>query len=151
MKITKIIIIAIFIFISLALKNSETQIDAEVKPISESWNSPLLSENPENELTEPQFVDHGILHIDENGRYFVFGDGTPYIPIGLNKFPLYMATDSAIDSLLHLWSEHGVNYLRIWVGIGADPEIEVGKFDEKRMRKLDHIVNTCEKYGLILG
>jgi hypothetical protein len=95
--------------------------------------------------------DHGILRVDDNSRYFVFEDGTPYIPIGLNKFLLLREKDAGIDSCLSKWSEHGVNYVRIWVGIGADPETEVGKFDHEKMKALDHIVHSCRKYGVYLN
>ncbi len=92
----------------------------------------------------------GILRVDDNNRYFVFDNGTPYIPIGLNKF-LFLEDNSTIDSLMHLWSEHGINYVRCWVGIGTDPEIEVGRFDEKQMHTLDHIIHCGEKYGVYLN
>ena len=95
--------------------------------------------------------DHRILRVDDNNRYFVFEDGTAYIPIGLNKFLLLREKDSAIDSCLSLWSGHGVNYVRIWVGIGADPETEVGKFDQEKMKALDYIVQSCRKYGVYLN
>ena len=81
----------------------------------------------------PQETDKGFLRVDSNGRYFVFDDGTPYIPIGFNKFIFYEDTDQAIDSLLNLWSGHGVNYIRVWLGGGSDPEFPVGTFDEARM------------------
>ena len=29
--------------------------------------------------------DRGFLRVDNNGRYFVFDDGTSYIPVGFNK------------------------------------------------------------------
>lgn len=99
-----------------------------------------------------QAQDHGFLRVDEHGRYFVFDDSTPYVPIGFNKFMLYKETDSAIDSLLRLWSGHGVNFLRVWVGLNSEPEIQVGKFDPERMAKLDYIIAKCDEYdiGLIL-
>ncbi|MBK8504265.1 MAG: hypothetical protein IPL46_19900 [Saprospiraceae bacterium] len=99
----------------------------------------------------PRIPDHGTLHIDKNGRYFVFEDGTPYIPIGLNRFHLYRESDHVIDSMLEKWSSHGINYLRIWVGIGADPEISVGRFDEERMRKLDYIIKRSYENGIYLS
>ena len=95
--------------------------------------------------------DHGLLYIDDNKRYFVFEDGTSYVPVGFNKFLLFREKDSTIDSLMSMWSEHGINYLRIWVGLGADPETEVGKFDEKQMNSLDYIVKSCKKYGVYLN
>jgi len=95
-------------------------------------------------------LSRGILRVDDNNRYFIFDDGTPYIPIGLNKF-LFLENDATIDSLMHLWSDHGINYVRCWVGIGADPEIEVGRFDEKQMHTLDHIIRCGEKYGVYLN
>ena len=107
----------------------------------------------ENSSTQPPKdgkENRGILRVDDNNRYFVFEDGTPYIPIGLNKF-LFLEDDSTIDSLMCLWSEHGINYVRSWVGIGADPEIEVGRFDEKQMHTLDHIIRCGEKYGVYLN
>jgi|GEM_PF-3374147 len=99
----------------------------------------------------PAETDRGFLRIDQNGRYFVFDDGTPYIPIGFNKFIFYEDTDEAIDSLLHLWSDHGINYIRVWLGGGSDPEFPVGTFDETRMQKIDYILNKCEEYGVYVS
>jgi hypothetical protein len=96
-------------------------------------------------------VDHGSLHVDSNSRYFVFEDGTPYIPIGLNNFLLFRKNEKAMDSILNLYSEHGINYVRIWAGLGADPETEVGKFDEDQMSSLDQIVQSCKKHGIYLN
>lgn len=101
-------------------------------------------------MREVGFVDHGILKVDGNGRYFVFEDGTPYVPVGLNHFLIYRK-GPAIDSMMRTWSEHGVNYLRIWAGLGADPETAVGQFDEKQMQALDSVVYYCTKYGIYLN
>jgi len=106
------------------------------------------SKTQQSELT---LKDHGTLHVDENNRYFVFEDGTPYIPIGLNNFLLFREEDNAIDSILRQYSEHGINYMRIWVGLGADPETEVGKFDEEQIRALDTIVQCCKRHGVYLN
>ena len=95
--------------------------------------------------------DKGFLRVDENGRYFVFDDGTPFIPIGFNKFIFYEDDDHAIDSLLNLWSSHGVNYIRVWLGGGSDPEFPVGSFDEVRMKKIDYILNKCEEYEVYVS
>jgi hypothetical protein len=99
----------------------------------------------------PQETDKGFLRVDSNGRYFVFDDGTPYIPIGFNKFIFYEDDDQAIDSLLNLWSGHGVNYVRVWLGGGSDPEFPVGTFDEARMQKIDYILNKCEEYDVYVS
>lgn len=99
----------------------------------------------------PREDERGFLRIDSNGRYFVFDDGAPYIPIGFNKFIFYEDSDEAIDSLLNLWSGHGINYIRIWLGGGSDPEFPVGTFDEKRMRKIDYILEKCEDYGVYVS
>ena len=99
----------------------------------------------------PQVTDKGFIRVDKNKRYFVFDDGTPYIPIGFNKFIFYEDSDQAIDSLLNLWSSHGVNYLRVWLGGGSEPEFPVGTFDEARMRKIDYILEICEKYGVYVS
>ncbi len=95
-------------------------------------------------------MDHGILHVDNNGRYFIFEDGTPYVPVGLNHFLLFRK-GSEIDSMVKMWADHGINYLRIWVGLGADPETEVGRFDERQMVALDSVVSSCKKYGVYLN
>ena len=96
------------------------------------------------------FVDHGVLKVDKNGRYFEFEDGTPYVPVGLNHFLIYRK-GHAIDSMMKLWSQNGVNYLRIWAGLGADPETAVGQFDEKQMEALDSVIYYCTKYGIHLN
>ncbi|HLF32881.1 MAG TPA: hypothetical protein VI583_01510 [Cyclobacteriaceae bacterium] len=94
--------------------------------------------------------DKGFVRVDKNNRYFVFDDVTPYIPIGFNHFVLYRKTEREIDSLLQLYADHGVNYLRIWVGVSADPEIEVGVFDEERLAKIDYIVKKCRENNIYL-
>jgi hypothetical protein len=99
----------------------------------------------------PEKTDRGFLRVDDNGRYFVFDDGTPYIPIGFNKFIFYEDSDQAIDSLLNLWSSHGVNYIRIWLGGGSDPEFPVGTFNEERMKKIDYILSKCGEYGVYVS
>ncbi|MFC2124592.1 hypothetical protein ACFLU5_07250 [Bacteroidota bacterium] len=99
----------------------------------------------------PHKNDKGFLRVDKNSRYFVFDDGTSYVPIGFNKFVFYQDTESDIDSLLDLWSSHGVNYIRVWVGGGSEPEFPVGIFDEIRMKKLDYIIEKCEEYGVYLS
>jgi hypothetical protein len=96
-------------------------------------------------------MDKGFLRVDQNGRYFVFDDDTPYIPIGFNKFMFYTDDDHTIDSLMHLWSDHGINYIRVWVGGGSEPEFPVGVFDEERMRKIDYILDRCEEYGIYMS
>ena len=108
------------------------------------------SENSSSWKSESGMEDRGTLRVDDNSRYFVFDDGTPYIPIGLNKF-LFLEDKSTIDSLMKIWSAHGINYARFWVGIGVDPETEVGRFDEEKMAILDHIVYCGEKYGVYLN
>jgi hypothetical protein len=95
--------------------------------------------------------EKGFLRIGKNGRYFVFDDGTPYIPVGFNKFIFYEDSDEAIDSLLNLWSGHGINYIRVWLGGGSDPDFPVGTFDEARMRKIDYILEKCEAYGIYVS
>jgi hypothetical protein len=95
--------------------------------------------------------DKGFLRIDRNGRYFVFDDGTPYIPIGFNKFRLYLDDEPTIDSLLSLWSGYGVNYLRVWMGGGSEPEFPVGRFDGERLERIDYIINKCSEYGIYLS
>ncbi|MBR9998670.1 MAG: hypothetical protein KFF73_06855 [Cyclobacteriaceae bacterium] len=99
----------------------------------------------------PLKKDTGFLRVDQNGRYFVFDDGTPYIPIGFNKFRLYLDDEPAIDSLLNLWSSYGVNYLRVWMGGGSEPEFPVGTFNEERMKRIDYIISKCEEYGIYLS
>ena len=95
--------------------------------------------------------DHGFLRVDANGRYFVFDDGTSYVPVGFNRFMLYQQSEKSIDSLLSLWSRYGVNYLRLWVGLASEPEIEVGKFNGDRLERLDYIVSRCQDYGIYLS
>jgi hypothetical protein len=96
------------------------------------------------------FVDHGVLKVDENGRYFVFEDGTPYVPVGLNNFLIYRKGHD-IDSMLRTYSLHGINYMRIWAGLGADPETAVGQFDEKQIQAIDSVIYYCTKYGIYLN
>ena len=95
--------------------------------------------------------DPGFIRVDHNRRYFVFDSGNPYIPVGFNKFMLYNEEEPVVDSLLQLWSAHGINYLRVWVGGASEPEIHVGQFDETRLKKLDYIIKKCEAYNIYLS
>jgi hypothetical protein len=95
-------------------------------------------------------VNPGFIRVDANGRYFTFDSGKSYIPVGFNKFMLYVEEEPEIDSLLHLWSNYGVNYLRVWVGGASEPEIHIGQFDEKRLKKLDYIIRKCEENNIYL-
>jgi hypothetical protein len=105
---------------------------------------------PAEENKVQGYVDHGLLKVDNNARYFVFEDGTPYVPVGLNHFLIYRK-GAAIDSMMRTWSQHGINYLRIWAGLGADPETAVGQFNEKQMQALDSVIYYCTKYGIYLN
>ncbi len=51
------------------------------------------------EKSSQGFVDHGLLKVDDNSRYFVFEDGTPFVPVGLNHFLIYRK-GAAIDSMM---------------------------------------------------
>lgn len=102
-----------------------------------------------NDITESE--DKGFLRVDKNGRYFIFDSGKSFIPVGFNKFVLYQEEDTAIDSLLQLWSGYGVNYLRVWVGGASQPEIHVGQFDENRLKKLDYIIRKCGENNIYLS
>lgn len=95
--------------------------------------------------------NRGFLRIDGNNRYFVFDNGMSYVPVGFNKFQLYKENEKTIDSLLSLWSSYGVNYLRVWLGGGSEPEFPVGTFDESRMKKIDYIISKCEENGIYLS
>ena len=46
--------------------------------------------------------DHGVLRVDDNKRYFVFEDGTSYIPIGLNNFLLRKRVQRLIRFLTYV-------------------------------------------------
>lgn len=94
--------------------------------------------------------DPGFIRVDQNRRYFIFDNGKSYIPIGFNKFMLYIEDEPAIDSLLQLWSDFGINYLRVWVGGASEPEIHVGQFDENRLKKLDYIIKKCKENNIYL-
>ena len=81
------------------------------------------------DLAAPAAQDHGNLRVAKNGRYFVFDDGTSYVPVGFNQFRLWRFSHSEIDKKLARWAQHGVNYIRVWVDydtIGLEPK--VGQF-----------------------
>lgn len=132
MKINRLFVRACVIFISIAFIGS------------------CSGNKSQTQQSAVRLKDHGTLHVDDNNRYFVFDDGTPYIPIGLNKF-LLLEAGSAVDSLFNIWSVHGINYVRIWVGLGADPETSVGHFDAGKLKSLDHIIQCSRKYGVYLN
>lgn len=133
MKAFKLFAPAAVIFISISIINS------------------CSADRSKDQQSGNNLKDRGTLTVDANKRYFVFEDGTPYIPVGLNDFLLFRKDYHAIDSIIKRYSEHGINYVRIWAGLGADPETEVGRFDEKQIAALDTIVQCCKRYGVYLN
>jgi len=96
--------------------------------------------------------------ISPNGKYVVFDDGTPFIPIGFNRYNLFDASkhpngwDTA--SYLRNAAYHGVNTLRIWLesegARGKWLETAPGVYNEKQAKRIDDIFDLCEKFGIYL-
>lgn len=102
-------------------------------------------------------IDHGFLRIDQNKRYFVFDDGTSYIPVGVNDPKLFRQSQSTIDSKLESYAEHGINYLRIWIDYHVHEfENPIGNYGatfngQVRLHTLDYIINRAEELGIYIS
>lgn len=97
------------------------------------------------------------------GRYFVHGDGKPFIPIGANHNPDW--TELNLSNPLHdnynpqktdAWfaklKRNGVNVIRLMVETPPSGNLEEtpGVYRPEHVIWLDHIVATARKYGVKL-
>ncbi|MDR2919258.1 MAG: cellulase family glycosylhydrolase [Tannerella sp.] len=92
-----------------------------------------------------------------DNKYLELTDGRPYIPIGLNFCwpPFSWDSDdegktlSEIDTQLRNLSKNRGNFIRIWLSAAFfEPEIKAGIYDEHIARRMDHVMETAEKYGI---
>lgn len=116
------------------------------------------------------FANHGYIKVsDRDSRYFIFSDGTPYFPIGINMaFPtVYFASNGRefgksreaqyIGMKDYEWwfrraAKNGVNLVRLWLGYDYfTPDTEdASVLSFEKFAKLDMIVSFAKKYGIKL-
>ncbi len=90
-----------------------------------------------------------------DSRYLELSDGTPYTPIGLNLIapppgPNVEEALEGLDAWLSSLSSNGGNYIRVWL---SNPFWDVeheksGVYDEERARRIDRLLELCEKHGI---
>ena len=93
-----------------------------------------------------------------DARYLELGNGTPYVPIGLNMVhPDAREGDEAaglqcMDRWFDLLSKNGGNYTRIWLSSGFfDVEHErSGVYDEAQAKRIDALLALARKHGIRL-
>lgn len=91
-----------------------------------------------------------------NQSYFAFGDGSTYIPIGINMINpsgyYHSNPDSAfveIESWMKNLSENGGNYIRVWLSASFwDVELKAGEYDEEKAKRIDKFIDLARIYHL---
>lgn len=92
-----------------------------------------------------------------DNRYFALKSGKTYIPNGLNFCWAPFAWDSAdeektlreVEEQLDNLAKNGGNFIRIWISSDfTEPEVAEGIYDENKAKRLDRIVEMCEKRGI---
>jgi hypothetical protein len=97
----------------------------------------------------------GIIRRDpENDRYFVFDNGSAYVPIGANVCWGGGGGTFSYDRWFARYGGAGCNYSRLWLGptwttFGIDGQ-GIGKIDLANAWRLDYVLNLAEKHGLYL-
>lgn len=88
-------------------------------------------------------------------RYLETGDGSVFIPIGLNLcFPRFAKDNDEGIALMETWlrrlAENRGNFFRLWLGHPFfDPEPEAtGRFDEAAAARLERILDLARELGL---
>ena len=100
----------------------------------------------------------GFIRVSQRDRrYFESGDGSPFIPIGLNiAFPRFDFDEESVleklETRFRLLSANGGNLVRIWMGHPFyDVEHEFsGKFDTIKLRRIDRAIDLARRYGIRL-
>lgn len=92
------------------------------------------------------------MRIDQNNRYFVFDDGTSFIPIGLNLHKFLRESESSMNSFLTKYANHGINFLRIWLDVHVQEfENPVGSFNQIKLDRLDYLIKRSEELGIYIS
>lgn len=114
-------------------------------PGNTEWEEKVTEGNPD-----------GFITVSENKRYFQYGDGTPFIPIGHNG---HYAAEFFLDKeQVHRYfaqmKEHGVNVYRLILDVIPWPSIEVeskvGEFNPVVVEAMDNAIEAAEQHGIYL-
>jgi hypothetical protein len=93
-------------------------------------------------------LDHGFVHVsEEDKRFLVFDDGTPFYPVGINA-GWWLDEEEA-----QFMKTHGINLARVWMSswhINIEHPINggfgLGNYNESEAQKLDAILDLAEQY-----
>lgn len=102
------------------------------------------------------FTDHFIRVSPANSSYFSFSDRSSYIPVGINMINpsgrYADKPDSAfyeIEQWMKNLSANGGNYIRVWLSNSFwDIEEEAGKYNKKKVKRIDRFIELARKYHL---
>lgn len=92
-----------------------------------------------------------------NPSYFIFTDGTPYIPIGINLISPGGHYKNNPDSALIEYgewmkklSENGGNYIRVWLSspFWDIEDQKAGIYSEEKAQRIDRLIQMARKYHL---
>lgn len=93
----------------------------------------------------------------DSNRYFALQNGETFIPNGLNFcWPPFKwdskdeeQTLAEVEAQLDNLAKNGGNFIRIWISSDfTESEVSEGVYDESRAKRLDKIVEMCQKRGI---
>ena len=101
---------------------------------------------------------HGYIQVSRvNPSYFVFSDGSPYIPNGINMInpsgKYRNEPDSAfyeIEGWMKNLSANGGNYIRVWLSqsFWDIEDTKAGEFSEEKIRRIDRFIEMARENKL---
>jgi len=92
-----------------------------------------------------------------NPGYFIFSDGSPYIPVGINMInPSGKYRDNPDSSLYEIeqWmkalSSNGGNYVRVWLSqsFWDIEDKKAGEYSEEKIKRIDRFIEMARGNGL---
>lgn len=96
---------------------------------------------------------HGFIKVAGNNRYLQYDDGSPFYGIGLwyNDGPYPKMMGNIIDKELVELKSRGVNFICSRVPPLETLASGIGRYDQDHCRRMDQIVEMCEKHDLHLA
>lgn len=103
-------------------------------------------------------MNSSLIRIAENGRYFCFGDGRPYMPVGHNTysevFTVYgyentLYPTELLEERFARLAAHGGNFLRLFISANLQAGyFATGQMNPEEVERLDLVFALGEKYGI---
>ena len=116
--------------------------------VSDRWGNRARSETLTFEV-RPSALP-GFVRVHEDGRYFVFDNGSSAFFVGLNTCWSGSRGTYDYDEWFRALADSGVNLVRIWMapwcfGIEWD---QLGRYNLREAWKLDYVIKLAEKYNI---